>query len=321
MVGVIEDVTERKRTEARIAHMAHHDPLTDLPNRAAFAEYLARPHTDGEGERTFAVLCIDLDRFKEVNDVFGHSGRRRAAWATSRADCRKLAGEAFVARLGGDEFTDHRGQGAATREPQRNFGGSPAQATVGGKPRYRRPAVARWLEHRDCDLPADGKDAATLLANADAALYRAEGDGRGAIRIFEAEMDSACASAARCRTSCNRRSRKTNSRSITSRRHTSRRDRRLRGAGALASIRAAARYRPSHSFPSRRKAGSIIPIGEWMLREACREAASWPKPLQIAVNLSPIQFRHGDCGAGAHHPAGNRIVAERDSSLKSPKAC
>src|SRR5215470_6597722 len=104
LVGVIEDVTERRRAEERIAHLAHHDPLTDLPNRAAFTEHLPltleRARKSGDN---FAVLCIDLDRFKEVNDVFGHATGDALLVEVARR-LRDAAGGAFLARLGGDEF-------------------------------------------------------------------------------------------------------------------------------------------------------------------------------------------------------------------------
>ena len=105
LVSTIHDITERKQSEARIAHLALHDPLTDLPNRALFNEHLAKTFDDASsGEASFAILCVDLDRFKEVNDVFGHSVGDQFLCEVARRITAACDG-AFVARLGGDEFT------------------------------------------------------------------------------------------------------------------------------------------------------------------------------------------------------------------------
>jgi diguanylate cyclase (GGDEF)-like protein/PAS domain S-box-containing protein len=252
LLTVIEDITERKRASDRIAHLAHHDALTDLPNRAAFnqrlTDTLARSSAKGE---TFAVLCIDLDRFKEVNDVFGHSvGDALLRQVAQRMQA--IAPNEFIARLGGDEFTVIVGDNS---DP----------AKVAALADRLLATTADEIEIDGCRLrmglsigvaifPMDGNDVTTLLSNADAALYRAKAEGRSAIRFFEAEMDKT-----------------------------------LRERRAL-----------QHDLRSAKENGLIIPIGEWILRSACREAASWPRPLQIAINLSPVQFRHGDLPALVH---------------------
>ena len=312
LLGVVEDVTERQRAEARIAHLAHHDPLTDLPNRAAFNERLAatleRARHRGE---PFAVLCIDLDRFKEVNDVFGHSTGDVLLREVVAPPAAAAAEGAFLARLGGDEFTSDLDRRPAAR-PTAEALAERLLAAVADELQIEAHRLRIGLSIGVAIFPADGADATALLANADAALYRAKAEGRGAIRFFEADMDSAAARAARAaaRAALGASSATSCCLHYQPQARDRRRDHRLRGAGALAS----SDPRPGaarHLHSARRGKRPHHPIGEWILREACREAASWPKPLQIAINLSPVQFRHGDLRRpGASGAAGDRARAE-----------
>jgi diguanylate cyclase (GGDEF)-like protein/PAS domain S-box-containing protein len=296
LLSLSEDVTDRTRAEQQVAHMARHDSLTDLPNRAAFNEQLAAafkqpPHA------AFAVLCVDLDRFKEVNDVFGHSLGDALLCEVGRR-MQDAAEGAFLARLGGDEFTLILTEGvqpaAAEAVAERLL------ATVASEIEIGTQHLRIGMSIGVAVYPADGKDPATLLANADAALYRAKAEGRGSIRFFAAEMDE------RLR---ERRALQHELRSAID-----------RGelvlyfqpqaaiGGAILGFEALVRWHhPTHGtippgtfIPLAEESGLIIALGEWILREACREAASWPRPLQIAVNLSPIQFRHGNLPALVH---------------------
>ena len=297
LIGVIEDVTERKRAEARIEYLAHHDPLTELPNRAAFNEHLTSTleRVAAENEE-FAVLCIDLDRFKDVNDVFGH-GVGDALLQEAARRMRAAAGTAFVARPGGDEFTVIMTGGKpadAEALAERLLACAAAEVEVEGQ--HLRFAMSIGV----AIYPVDGADTKTLLANADAALYRAKEDGRGSIRFFASDMDKQL------------------------------RDRRalqhdLRSAiehnelclhyqpqaeidGSIVGFEALLRWNhptrglvpPTTFIPIAEDSGLINAIGEWVLREACREAASWARPLAIAVNLSPAQFKHGDLAGSIH---------------------
>jgi diguanylate cyclase (GGDEF)-like protein/PAS domain S-box-containing protein len=293
-----DDVTERRRAEEQIAHMAHHDPLTDLPNRSAFTERLMFAiERAAETPAPFGLLCLDLDRFKEVNDVFGHSAGDQLLRQVSRR-LQAAAEGAFLARLGGDEFmviTPTGDQPATTAaladrliaEVEKDFEIEGNQLRVG-------------LSIGAAIFPNDGVDATTLLGNADAALYRAKIEGRGLIRFFEPDMDK------RLR---ERRALQHDLRSALDRGQLSLHYQpQARVDGEIIGFEALARWQhplrgsvpPSTFIPIAEESGLMIPLGEWILREACREAASWQRPLQIAVNLSPVQFRHGDLPALVH---------------------
>jgi diguanylate cyclase (GGDEF)-like protein/PAS domain S-box-containing protein len=292
VVSVIEDITERKHAEARAEHLARHDPLTDLANRMAFNECLDRTVACAAAEgKSFAVLCIDLDRFKDVNDIYGHIVGDGLLCAIAKR-LRAVCGGAFLARLGGDEFTI-----ICTDEPQPSAAEALAdrllQAAVGDI------EVAGNLIHLGMSIgvavyPADGTETAVLLANADAALYRAKAEARGSIRFFAPEMDKQLRE---------KRALQHDLRSaIASGELALHYQPQATIDGDVVGFEALVRWKhpargmvpPMEFIPLAEESGLIIPIGEWILREACREAASWPRPLRVAVNLSPVQFRQGD---------------------------
>ena len=287
-----EDVTEAKQTEQRILHMAHHDTLTGLPNRTAFNEYFAatleRSATSGE---QFAILSVDLDRFKEANDAYGHS----VGDALLRQVARRLQEAArgtFLARVGGDEFAV-----VVSAGPQPTAAATLAEhllAAFADEFEIEDQRIQISLTIGGVVYPTDGADAKTLMVNVDAALYRAKSEIRGVVIFFEPEMS------ARLRE-----------------RHALQQDLRsaiargelllhyqpqVRMTGEMIGFEVLARWQcpkrgmvsPSTFIPIAEENGLIIPLGEWVLRAACCEAASWPQPLTIAVNISPIQFHHGD---------------------------
>ncbi|WP_245323970.1 putative bifunctional diguanylate cyclase/phosphodiesterase [Bradyrhizobium stylosanthis] len=298
LVGVIEDVTERITNEARISHLAHHDALTDLPNRSAFNAALdERLERAQEGSTSFAVLSLDLDRFKEVNDVFGHP----VGDMLMRAAAERIAAEAddaFVARIGGDEFMilmpeDARREDVLTLAER--------LVEVIGK----ELEIDDYLSQVGVSVgiavyPDDGVDAATLLANADSALYRAKREGRGRVCFFESKMDQELRD--RRLLQHDLRQALEQNQLLVYFQPQARMDGEVIGFEALLRWNHPTRgfVPPDQFIPLAEETGLIIEIGEWVLREACREAASWPRPLQVAVNLSPVQFQAGDLERAIH---------------------
>jgi diguanylate cyclase (GGDEF)-like protein/PAS domain S-box-containing protein len=297
-IGVLEDVTERRLAEQQIEHMARHDALTDLPNRSAFTERLRMVlNRAAKTNDRFAVLSIDLDRFKEVNDVFGHNIGDALLCEASRR-LKDVVGDAFLARLGGDEFgvilaDDAQPAGAAALADQ-------LLAAVDHDLSVNHQRLRIRLSIGVAIYPSDGGDESTLIANADAALDRAKSQGRGRTCFFEPAMDQRL------------RERRALQHELVS--AIARKQLALHYqpqatiAGEIIGFEALARWQhpsrgmipPGVFIPVAEESGLILSIGEWILREACREAASWPKSLHIAVNLSPIQFRHGDLPGLVH---------------------
>ena len=295
--GSQSDVDERKKMEEQLMHLALHDPLTDLPNRPAFNQCLSQ--TLDEANKTkepFALLSLDLDRFSEINDVFGHG----AGDALLREVSRRLnaaAEGAFLARLGGDEFAlivCGEQPTAAAQLADRLLATVTEPLVVGD----RRLQIGLTIGIAVC--PNDGTEAASLISNADAALHRAKTAGRGSYRFFEADMDQ------RLR---ERRALVHDLRLAIERGEIAvhyQPQARIDGAttGFEALVRWAHPARgmipPSEFIPVAEESGLILQLGEWILREVAREAASWPRPLNVAINLSPVQFRHGDLPGLVH---------------------
>ncbi len=292
LISLLEDVTEKSENERRIAHMAHHDVLTDLPNRAFFNERLAATIANADvAKEHFAIICIDLDGFGEVNDLYGHAvGDALLRQFSHRVNA--LMEGAFLARLGGDEFTfiviDDEHRSASTELSRCLLAAVSNDFEIDG---YR---LQIGLSMGIAIYPSHGSDAKSLMNNADAALYRAKGEGRGSIRFFEPEMGN------RLR---ERRSLQEDLKFAVERGELFLNFQpQAKITGETIGFEALVRWTcpkrgavlPSEFIPVAEESGVIIPLGEWVLREACREAASWPIGLQIAVNISPVQFRSGD---------------------------
>ena len=292
LISMIHDVTDRKRDELRLAHMAHHDVLTGLPNRIAFNECIAATLSlAADSGESFAMLSLDLDRFKTVNDVFGHTiGDRLLRELAGRLE--QACQGAFLARTGGDEFhvITPCGPQPASAEAlaEKLCAALDADIDIDGVPLRVGLTVGVAI------FPQDAADASTLVANADAALARAKSERRGSIRFFEQSMD---------RQLREKRALQQDLRTALGRdefalhyQPQANIDGEVNGFEALVRWHHP-RYgmiAPNTFIPLAEESGIIIELGEWILRAACREAASWPRPLDIAINLSPVQFQHGD---------------------------
>lgn len=302
LIKTHEDVTDRRQTESRMAHMAYHDGLTDLPNRAAFLQALSQMIEACEGtDEKFAVLSVDLDGLKEINDVFGHAVGDKLLIEVSRRIQMSARG-GVVARLSGDEFgliIDGAQPEAALAVAGRLAETMANEFLIDGK------SVRTGLTTGISVYPANGADGASLLANAGAALFRAKAHSRGSINLFEPQMDQQV------------RDRRVLHQDLSvairngelslhyqpqAKASRDEADRDVTGFEALARWTHPTRGNvpPGDFIPLAEESGLIVEMGQWILREACREAASWPKSLQVAINLSPAQFMHGDLVSFVH---------------------
>ena len=293
----VRDISERKEAAERIAHLAFHDALTGLPNRSVFADHLARTVVKAdEGAEHVAVLCVDLDGFKAVNDIYGHPAGDALLIAAAQRLRSAVRGHELVARLGGDEFAVIQSGGE-----QPGHAGLLAQRIVDAlsEPFAIGPDTVRMSASVGVALfPADAADPESLIKNADMALYRAKADGRGTARFYEAAMDEALR---------RRRQLEADLWQAIGRGELSVHYQPLAdlGSGRILGFEALLRWThgrlgeigPAAFIPLAEESGLILKLGEWVLREACREAARWTPALKLSVNLSPVQFTQGDLAA------------------------
>ena len=288
LVAVV-DITERRNAEARIAHMAHHDNLTNLPNRDFYAERLRQALERAAGKHV-AVLCVDLDLFKNVNDSFGHPTGDRLLKEVAERLREEVRGDSIAARLGGDEFAIVLASGISPNEASdfadRLIKMLSAPYDIEGIEVVVGASIGIALS------PGGGTTSEELMRNADMALYRAKSDGGGVHRFFEPEMD---------RQAQKRRDMERDLRAAFANGEFELHYQPLVdiAANRINGFESLLRWRhpdngmvsPAEFIPVAEDIGLIVALGEWVLREACTEAAKWPTDIKVAVNLSPVQFR------------------------------
>ena len=284
-----EDVTERRRSEARVAHMARHDALTGLPNRLVLKERMDAALARCDPRAPATVLCLDLDGFKTVNDTHGHPVGDALLCAVAARFAATVAADDLVARLGGDEFAIVLGMAAlpadAARLARSLVAALEAPITVNG----HTLAIGTSIGIASAD-DASGT-AATLLRQGDIALYQAKAAGRGTWRFFDPAMDVEIQ---------RRRQLGTDLRHALAEGRFVLHFQPIVGAHsqALHGFEALPRWHhPEHGdvglaefIPLAEEVGLIKPLGAWMLATACRAAAAWPDSVRVAVNLSPLHF-------------------------------
>ncbi|WP_045834560.1 EAL domain-containing protein [Hyphomicrobium sp. 99] len=290
-VAIHEDITERREIDAKIAHMAHHDALTDLPNRLRFREVMEAALKGTRHGRIVSILCLDLDHFKTVNDTLGHPVGDALLQAVSgrlRGCVRK---QDLVARLGGDEFAivqaDSEQPLGATMLAERIIAALSAPFEVQGH------QVAIGVSIGIAMAPGDGNTADQLIKNADMAMYKAKEAGRGSYHFFEPGMDAKMQE---------RRALELDLRAAIEndelelyyqpliRLETNE----ICGCEALIRWKHPRRgmVSPVDFIPLAEEIGLIGAIGNWVLNRACTDAMTWPTHIKVAVNLSPLQFKN-----------------------------
>ncbi|MBR0704218.1 EAL domain-containing protein [Bradyrhizobium diazoefficiens] len=290
-VATFEDITEWLEAQAKISHMARHDALTSLPNRVLFHEQLEQGLRRTRSGEQLAVLCLDLDHFKDINDSLGHPigdallkevGRRLTA-VVDESDT--------VARLGGDEFAVvqiGRSEETAARSLARRL-----VEVISAPYEIDDHQIVIGVSIGISLSPQDGSDPDELLKNADLALYRAKADGRGTYRFFETGMDARAQA---------RRLLEMDLRAALQRGEFEPYYQPIRDvvSGRVVAFEALLRWNHPHRgliapidfIPLAEETGLIVQLGEFVLRSACIDAASWPDDVDLAVNLSPVQFKN-----------------------------
>jgi diguanylate cyclase (GGDEF)-like protein len=290
-VATFEDITEWLEAQAKISHMARHDALTGLPNRVLFHEQLEQGlRRAGSGDQ-LAVLCLDLDHFKDINDSLGHPIGDALLKEVGRR-LRATVGESdTVARLGGDEFSVVQ-IGRSEEAAARSLAGRLVEA-ISAPYEIDGHQIVIGVSIGISLSPQDGSDPDELLKNADLALYRAKADGRGTYRFFETGMDARAQA---------RRLLEMDLRAALQRDEFQPYYQPIRdvASGRVVAFEALLRWNhpqrgliaPINFIPLAEETGLIVQLGEFMLRSACADAATWPDDIDVAVNLSPVQFKN-----------------------------
>jgi diguanylate cyclase (GGDEF)-like protein len=291
-VATSEDITEQKHAEERITHLAHYDPLTDLPNRVLFHERLRHELARIAPGEQLAVLYIDIDEFKNVNDTLGHLIGDELLKSVAASLGRCIEGDDFVARLGGDEFavvqTAVKTEAEVVDLVTRIFDAIRTSYECLGHQVTTDASIGVAL------APQHGADLHQILKNADMAMYAAKSAGRRTYRFFEPEMD-AQVMARRLLELDLRQALSDGALEVYYQPCLSLQDNKITGCEALLRWRHPVRgmVSPAEFIPIAEETGLINQIGEWVLTTACAAAAKWPEDIRLAVNVSPVQFKSG----------------------------
>jgi diguanylate cyclase (GGDEF)-like protein/PAS domain S-box-containing protein len=290
-VATYEDVTERRQAEERIAFMARHDALTKLPNRVLLTERIEHAVDQLARGSGFAVLCLDLDNFKQINDTLGHPMGDVLLKAVAERLGKCIAEGDTVARLGGDEFAVIR---VGVDNPEEvNILADRLVEMLSAPYEMDGHQIVVGTSIGIALAPSDGITPDELLKNADMAMYRAKADGRGTHRFFEPEMDARL-QARRALELDLRHAIVHGEFELHYQPLINIQDQVITGFEALVRWKHAERgmVSPAEFIPLAEETGLIVPIGEWVLRTACAEASTWPDHIRIAVNLSAVQFKN-----------------------------
>ncbi|MEM6463273.1 MAG: PAS-domain containing protein [Pseudomonadota bacterium] len=292
-VATHEDVTELHRMRSKVAHMAHHDQLTGLANRTLLHAQLEHAIARLDNDSRFAVLCVDLDRFKYVNETIGHlMGDKLLKAAAGRLMACIRSGDT-IARIGGDEFAILQ---SSTQEPNATEMLAERICEVLAEPfDIDGHQTAIGASVGIALAPRDGKEPGQLLQNADLALYSAKIDGRGVFRFFNQRMGAEVVSRRKLEMDL-RKAFERNEFELHYQPLVDLRSNAINGFEALMRWTHPKRgsISPGEFIPIAEEIGLISPLGDWIIERACMDASAWPEDKRIAVNLSPVQFQNDD---------------------------
>jgi diguanylate cyclase (GGDEF)-like protein len=306
-----QNMVKGRRLASKIEHLAHHDALTDLPNRVLFHEKLEQALRYARRGRLLALHFLDLDQFKAVNDTLGHHIGDRLLQVVAERLLDGLRETDAVARLGGDEFAILQ---TAIESPLDAIGFAERVIKMFAQPfEVGEHQIVVGVSIGIAFAPQDGLEADQLLKCADLALYRSKSDGRGIFRLFHAEMDARM-QARRVLELDLHQALQGEQFEVFYQPLIDVRTREVTGFEALLRWRHPVRglVSPDQFIPLAEETGMIVPIGEWVLRQACAAAANWPRGLKVAVNLSAAQFKSQGLVAAT-------VAALRESDLPADR--